>query len=431
MSNYRTRKPFSNSKRAADEFKNGSLLIAKDCRYSLDDYSTRLNNNVLVVGGSGTGKTRTIVTPNIHEAVGSYIISDPKGNLHKKYANYLREKGYKIQVVDFVHPEKSAHYNPMFHLKNSQDVLRLATLIVDKENSAGSYDPFWDEITTIFLCALIGYMLETEYKPFTFRSILSLMAEGARETCADDDDDERTSMLSRRFDALRGRDPDSWACTQFDSANAAPYKTYDTSRVTLAAKFANFDTREIRQMMNGNDFDFSALGREKTALFVIVSDTDRSMDALVNMFFSQAMQELCRFADDKCRDSRLPVPVRFILDDFATNCRIADFPRVISTIRSRGISTMLMIQSEAQLVKGYGSDALTIISNCDTYVYLGGNDISTARSVSERSDKSLRQILNMPIGSCWVFRRGSEPIYTKTLTAERYVKEMLKVEETA
>ena len=151
----------------------------------------------------------------------------------------------------------------------------------------------------------------------------------------------------------------------------------------------------------------------KTVVFVTVSDTDRTLDPLVNIFFTQAMNELCSFADDKCRDGRLPIPVRFILDDFATNCRIDEFPRMISSIRSRALSVMLMIQSEAQLRQGYEHDAQTIISNCDTYVYLGGNDVQTAQAVSERCDKQLSEVLYMPVGSCWVFRRGSKPRYAK------------------
>lgn len=179
-------------------------------------------------------------------------------------------------------------------------------------------------------------------------------------------------------------------------------------------------------MMEENDIDFAAIGQEKTAVFVTVSDTDRSMDSLVNMFFTQTMQALCDYADNACPNNRLPVPVRFILDDFATNCRIEEFPRMISSIRSRGISVMLMIQAESQLRQGYGHDGKTIISNCDTYVYLGGNDVETAQAVSVRCDKSLKQVLYMPVGSCWVFRRGSQPVYTKLLDAKNCILEMTR-----
>ncbi len=406
---------------ANDDFCNGRLRIADGISYSLDDMTTKLNNNVLVVGGSGTGKTRTIVTPNLHEAVGSYIISDPKGNLSKRYGNYLRKKGYTIQTVDFTHPEKSAHYNPLSNIRTTQDILKISSVIVNEQASVGTKaDPYWDSMSIMLVSAIIAYMLESDYQPCNFSSIMKLVREGER-----DDDESKKSELSARFKKHKLlRNPSSWACAQFESVNQAPQKTYDCIRSSLSAKFANFDTEELQIMMSGNDFDFSSVGRKKTALFVTVSDTDRTMDGLVNIFFTQAMQSLCDYADNQCYDNRLPVPVRFILDDFATNCRIDEFPRMISSIRSRGISVMLMIQSEAQLTQGYGYDDSTIISNCDTYVYLGGNDVSTAQSISVRCNKPLGHVLNMPVGSCWVFRRGSQPVYAKLNDVKECISEM-------
>ena len=396
-------------KQKAKDSAGGKLLIARDCQFSLNDYETKRNNNVLVVGGSGTGKTRTIVSPNLEQAVGSYVVSDPKGNLHKKYGGYLKGKGYRVQVADFTHPERSMHYNPMAQVNSTQDILKLASVLVDAKEGAGNVDPYWDRTAAMLLAAIMGYMRETEYTPWDFKSILELLNQAGRE----DDEDRNSSLLAKRFALLRAQHPDSWACDQFDNVNAAPNKTFDCTRTSVSSKFSQMDSKELRQMMSGNDFDFASLGREKTALFVIVSDTDRTMDALVNLFFTQAMQALCRCADDECEDSRLPVPVRFILDDFATNCRIDEFPRMISSIRSRGISVMLMIQAEAQLAQGYGYDCATIISNCDTYVYLGGNDVRTAQAVSERWDKPLARVLNMPVEHCLVFRRGSQPVYTQ------------------
>lgn len=398
-----------------EDFKESELLIAENCRYSLDDQKTRLNNNVIVVGGSGTGKTSTIVIPNLKQAVGSYIVSDPKGTLFRKYGDYLEEQGYEVFNLDFVHPEKSAHYNPLSYVLTTQDILKMTDVIVNEKASHGSsVDPFWDMMTTILLSALIGYMVETDYKPFNFRGILQLVREGERIS-----EDSKRSALSQRFKTHKKLFPDSWACAQFENFDQAPWKTYDTIRTTLVAKFAKFDTMELQAMMNGNDFTLSQIGNSRTAVFVTVSDTDRSMDALANIFFTQAMQQLCNTADE-AEDSRLPVPVRFILDDFATNCRIEEFPRIISTIRSRGISVMLMIQSEAQLTQGYGIDDKTIISNCDTYIYMGGNDCCTAEAVSVRCNKPLQKVLYMPVGSCWVFRRGSEPVYTKMFDPKDY-----------
>ena len=180
-------------------------------------------------------------------------------------------------------------------------------------------------------------------------------------------------------------------------------------------------------MTSGNDFSFRDIADRKTAVFVNVSDTDRSMDVLANMFFEQAMNELCIYADNECEDNRLPIPVRFILDDFATNCKIKEFPRMISSFRSRAISVMLMIQAESQLKAYYGNDFATIIASCDTYVYLGGNDHDMHKTISERCDRPVREVSNMPIGSCWVFRRGSKPVFTTLKNPEKCIKEMTSV----
>lgn len=393
-----------------EKFAKSELIIARDCRYSLDDVKSRLNNNVLVVGGSGTGKTSSVVIPNLKQAVGSYIVSDPKGMLYRRYGKYLEKRGYEIHNIDLTHPERSSRYNPLRAIRTTQDIVNIAAVITNEKVSAGTKaDPFWDSMTVIMLSALIGYMLETDYKPFNFSGILQLVREGERV-----EDDCKESLLRQRFCDLKKRDPDSWACAQFSDVDQTPNKTYDCIRATLTSKLSRLDTRELQQMMNGSDFTFSSIGSVRKAVFVTVSDTDRSMDCLANIFFTQAMQQLCGYADET-ENGRLPVTVRFILDDFATNCRIEEFPRMISSIRSRGISVMLLIQSEAQLSRSYEEDRLTIIGNCDTYVYLGGNDYATAEAVSMRCNKPVSQVLYMPVGSCWVFRRGSQPVFTEIL----------------
>lgn len=398
-----------NADEVRSEFNASELIIAKNCRYSLNDRATRLNNNVLVIGGSGTGKTQTIVSPNLGQAVGSYIVFDPKGQLYGKYGSYLRERGYRIGLLDFTGRKRSMRYNPLAVVNSPREIMAFTEIIVQEKAAHGSKaDPFWDKITKSFLNALVGYLCETDALPKTLESILKLMRDGERENT-----DSKCSVLFDRFTILKEDDPESWACTQFNNVNVCPNSTYDCVRATLASKFANLDTPEIRAMTACSDIDFKQIGSRKTAVFVTVSDTDRSMDELANMFITQAMQQLCGYADS-FKDGRLPVPVRFILDDFATNCRIAEFPRIISAIRSRSVSAMIMIQSEAQLTKYYDSDDKTVISNCDTYVYLGGNDVATARSVSERSNRPLDKILSMPIGTCWVFRRGEFPVFTKT-----------------
>lgn len=401
------------------EFENGSLLIAEGCSYSLNDFKTKLNNNVLVVGGSGCGKTRNIVTPNILQAVGSYLISDPKGDLYKKFGGYLRSKGYDIKTVNFAHPELSRGYNPLHYIRSTQDIVKFSSLLVnDKRAIQSCADPFWDLSAATLLSSLIGYIKESK-SPCTFENILALLRMGTRAS-----EDSHVSALATLFDEHERENPKSWACAQFKGINAAPSVTYNCILSSLSSKFAFLDSKELNHMMTGKAFDFTMLGERKSAVFVIVSDTDRTMDTLANIFFTQAINALCDYADTRCKNNRLPVPVRFILDDFATNCRIDEFPRIISSIRSRGISVMLLIQSEAQLRQGFEMDAFTIISNCDTYAYIGGNDVETADSISIRVDRPLSDVLYMPVGECIVFRRGSKPVCTKILNGGEFIKKM-------
>ena len=196
--------------------------------------------------------------------------------------------------------------------------------------------------------------------------------------------------------------------------------------VTVNARLGVYDTPSINMLMKSDDIEITSLGQRKTIIFVGVSDTDRSMDGLVNIFFTQAMQELCNYADRECKDGRLPVPVRFILDDFATNCKISDFPRMISSFRSREISAMILLQAESQLQELYDFDGQTIIANCDTYIYLGTNDVGTAKKVAERCDVPLKKILFMPVGSNWIFRRGQQPINGINFELEPFYKKMMQ-----
>lgn len=411
---------------ATQDFNEADFVLSDVIRYSLNDFKTKLNNNVLIEGGSGTGKTTNVVVPNIRQAVGSYFICDPKGQLYKRWGKYLRDHDYTVKLIDFTHPEKSGGYNPMNYLKSTQDITKLASTITYSNGSENgkNIDPYWDRMTILLLSAIIGYLVETDSPNKTFSAILDMVNLGERE-----DDEDKDSKLRRLFVKHKFQNPNSWACKKFESVDAAPFKTYDTIRSTLSAKFAVFDSKELRRMMEKPSIDFTEAAKKKTAVFVTVSDSDRTMDTLVNIFFTQAMNELCQYADDECKDGRLPIPVRFILDDFATNCRIEEFPRMISSIRSRAISVMLMIQAEAQLVQGYGYDAQTIISNCDTFVYLGGNDVQTAYSIAERCDKPMCEILYMPVGHCWVFRRGSKPKSVVLPMLEQPEKAMEQSEE--
>lgn len=402
-----------------------SMILGKDRYYSLDCYKTRLNNNVLVVGTSGAGKTRSIVIPNLLQATGSYIISDPKGSLYKEYGDYLRDKGYEVRVLDFTCPEKSSHYNPFSYIRNSNDVLKTAHMIVKSSSTerGRTLEPFWEDAAELLAQSLISLMMEIypeeERTLAAMNQLIGMFYVGENYS-------EAKNKLDLIMDVREKNDRNSQAAKQYRKFRIAAGKTLKSIVITINSKLGMFDTPELNKMTAYDDINVASIGRKPTALFVIVSDTDRSMDVIANMFFTQAMNELCRVADKECSDYRLPIPVRFILDDFATNVKIEEFPRMIASIRSRGISTMLMIQAESQLENCYDKDSKTIIGNCDTYVYMGGNDVETAKAVSERCDIPVKKILNMPVGTEWIFRRGEAPYFGENFDMEPFKQEMMR-----
>lgn len=396
------------------------LILGQNQYYSLDCHKTKLNNNVLVVGTSGAGKTRSIVTPNLLQANGSYILSDPKGNLYSQYGPFLEKKGYIVKKLDFTDPVHSAHYNFFRYIRNTQDIVKIAHMLMYQRQDHSHADPFWDESGQLLLQAIMAYLMEA-WGPNdqNLHTILKLI-----NICTiNENDTEAATPLDRMMKDWGEKSPGSYALSTYNKVRISAARTMKSILVTVNAKLGMLDTPEMNELMREDDVDIASIGKQKTALFVVVSDTDRSVDNLANIFFTQAMNELCRVADKECKDHCLPVPVRFILDDFATNCKIEEFPRMISAIRSRGISTMLMIQAESQLTQNYGYDAQTIIGNCDSYVYLGGNDVETARAVAERCDMPLRKILNMPVGTSWIFRRGQAPINAENFELEPFLIE--------
>jgi type IV secretion system protein VirD4 len=383
-----------------------TLILGENRYYSLDSYKTGLNNNVLVVGASGAGKTRGIVIPNLLQATGSYVVTDPKGNLYDKYGDYLRGQGYKVEKLDFTNPAHSLHYNFFKYIRSTQDIIKMSYMLMQDDRAYKTIDPFWDRAAQLLLQAMIAIIVE-KYSPAgrNFAVLMKLLE--LVSTCGDFESQQMP--LDKYFAQWEEEHPESYAVRTYKKFRVAASRTLRSIFITVNAKLGTYDSPELEDMMRYDDVDISGIGKRKTALFVVVSDTDRSLDGLVNMFFTQAMNELCLYADTQCDDYRLPVPVRFIMDDFATNCKIDEFPRMIASIRSRGISTMLMIQAESQLKKCYGDDGRTVIGNCDTYVYLGGNDLETAKAVAERCDMPVKKILNMPVGTNWIFRRGEEP----------------------
>jgi type IV secretion system protein VirD4 len=404
------------------------LILGQDQYYSLDSYQTKLNNNVLVVGTSGAGKTRSIVTPNLLQATGSYILSDPKGNLYKKYKPYLEKRGYVVKKLDFTDPENSSHYNFFHYIRNVQDIVKVAHMLVYQRKEGGHSDPFWDESTQLLLQSLIAYLREKNYwKDQNLHGLMKLV-----NLCQISGDLESSkTKLDFAMEELGKENPESYAFNTYTKFRVAASRTLRSILITMNSRLGRYDTPQLNEMTATDDLEIGTIGKEKTALFVVVSDTDRCLDGLVNIFFTQAMNELCRVADRECRDNCLPVPVRFILDDFATNCKIEEFPRMIASIRSRGISTMLMIQAESQLQESYGYDGRTVIGNCDTYVYLGGNDVETAKAVAERCDVPVKKILYMPVGTNWIFRRGQAPVNARNFDLDMLLREKDLVQRSA
>lgn len=416
--------------RIAEAHRSASMILPNGQLYCMDTMRTRLNNNVIILGTSGSNKTRSTVIPNILSCVGSYIVTDPKGNLYDRYGAYMREQGYQVRHLDLIHPERSDHYNPLRYIHSTNDILKLSNQIVYAGPSmARSNDPFWERASEMLLSAMIGYILEggKEVTP-NLHGVIRMLSNIDTDKLSSGRECELDRMFRRlREQRAEAGEEESWAYQQYQKFRNTPPKTYDCVIITLQAILGGLDTKEIREMMREDVFDLPSIGSEKTIVFVEISDTDRSKDTLANIFYSQAMNELCSWADEVCPNSALEIPVRFILDDFGTNCRIDGFQNMISNIRSRNISAMLILQSESQLMAGYGDSAHTIMDNCDTLVYTGGNDVETAAMISKRSDRSLRQILYMPVGTNWLFRRGQQPLFSRTVDLSEYVHGMIGI----
>ncbi|MCR4717351.1 MAG: type IV secretory system conjugative DNA transfer family protein [Lachnospiraceae bacterium] len=396
---------------------NDVMILAENKYYSLDCFKTKLNNNVIAVGTSGAGKTRCLVEPNILQAVGSYIISDPKGNLYEKYKSYLSKKGYRVIKLDFTNPKNSEKYNFFKYIHSPLDILKISNILIYQSGRSTFHDPYWDRASQILIQSLIGFLIEQcREEDMTLENIFRLIDEFN----IDEDNSSNKTLLDELFEDLEKDNHNSYAVKAYKKFRCAPGKTLKCIVSTLNATLGSYDTPEINEMLSKDTIDISSIGCKKTALFVVVSDIDRSMDGLANIFFTQALSELLRYADNECKNNMLPIPTRFILDDFATNVRINDFPRMISSIRSRRISAMIMIQSESQLMETYHYDGNTIISNCDTYIYMGGNDIETARAISLRCDIPLKKILLMPVGTNWIFRRGQEPVNARNFDIDNH-----------
>ena len=339
------------------------------------------NKNILVIGGSGSGKTRFFAKPNIMQLHSSYVITDPKGSLISEVGQLLQRAKYRIKVLNTINFSKSMHYNPFAYLRSEKDILKLVnTIIVNtKGEGAQSAEDFWVKSERLFYSALIGYIFyEAPEDEKNFTTMLDMInASEAKE-----DDSEFQSPVDLMFARLEEKDPEHFAVRQYKKFLLSAGKTRASILVSCGARLAPFDIRELRELMEYDEMELDTLGDRKTALFLIMSDTDSTFNFVIAILQSQLFNLLCDKADD-VYGGRLPVHVRCILDEFANIGQIPQFDKLIATIRSREISASIILQSQSQLKAIYRDNADTIVGNCDTMLFLGGKEKTTLKEISE------------------------------------------------
>lgn len=370
-----------------------------------DTWRTRLNNNDLIIGPSGAGKTRGYVKPNILQCSGSMVITDTKGALYRETKDVLAQSGYKVVCLDLADCGASpCGYNPLDYIRrdrkghfSEQDILTLSACLVPIETQR---DPYWETMARIYLESAVSYVLEClPAGEQHFGSVVRLVGEMGQN-----------GRYRKLMSELETISPGSFAVSRYNMFKSVAEGASTTAACIhsfLAGKIAPLSFEgAVRLFHNPDKVDFKELGRKKTAVFLTVSDTDSAMYRLANVFYTQAVHALCLLADQS-PGHRLKIPVRFFLDDFASNTVIPDFDKAISVIRSREVSVSIILQSISQLEAIYGkAKAMTIINNCDNCLYLGGQDVETARYIAVKADKPLGRVLNMPLDDAWLFTRG-------------------------
>ncbi|WP_125143696.1 VirD4-like conjugal transfer protein, CD1115 family [Clostridium transplantifaecale] len=339
------------------------------------------NKNILVIGGSGSGKTRFFVKPNLMQLHSSYVVTDPKGTLIGEVGQLLVRGGYRIKVLNTINFKKSMHFNPFSYIRSEKDILKLVNTIIANTKGDGekSSEDFWVKSERLLYCALIGFIwYEAPEEEKNFITLLDMInASEARE-----DDEEYQSPVDLMFVGLEEREPDHFAVKQYKKYKLAAGKTAKSILISCGARLAPFDIKELRGLMEYDELELDTLGDRKTALFLIMSDTDTTFNFVIAILQSQLFNLLCDKADD-VYGGRLPVHVRCILDEFANIGQIPNFDKLIATIRSREISASIILQSQSQLKSIYKDAADTIVGNCDTTLFLGGKEKSTLKEISE------------------------------------------------
>lgn len=357
-------------------------ILAQGVTLTMDTRKSRLNNNVLIVGSSGRGKTRNVIKPNIMQMNSSYVISDPKGRLVLELGDMLESHGYKVKVLNLIDMAKSNSYNPFHYVKSDADVYKLIEYIMVNVNPAFyfSKDPFWDNAAKALLSAIVFYLRsECPEEDQTFCSVMKMLRCLEVREC----NEEFLSTLDIMFKLLKEKDPEHIAVRQYAVFKAAASRTAASIAVTTSVLLQWFNLAEYEALTATDSIEMENIGKELTALFVITSDTDRSKNWLAGVFYSQLLDVLCQAADAEHNGS-LPVHVRFVLDDFASTAKIPYMDDKMAMIRSREISCIIVIQDEAQLEKEYGPAARGIISNCESYIFLGSSNIDSCDIAARR-----------------------------------------------
>ena len=350
------------------------------------------NKNILVIGGSGSGKTRFFVKPNLMQMHPSYVVTDPKGTVLVECGKMLKRGKYKIKVLNTINFAKSMHYNPFAYLRSEKDILKLVNTIIVNTKGEGqqSGEDFWIKAEKLYYTALIAYIwYEAPEEEQNFAMLIDLIdASEARE-----DDENFKNAVDLLFEELEAENPNHFAVRQYKKYKLAAGKTAKSILISCGARLAPFDIKELRDLMEYDELELDTLGEQKTALFVIISDTDATFNFVVSIMYSQLFNLLCDKADD-VYNGRLPVHVRCLLDEFSNIGQIPQFEKLIATIRSREISASIILQSKSQLKAIYKDNADTIEGNCDTTLFLGGKEKTTLKEMAEILGKETIDLYN-------------------------------------
>ena len=358
-----------------------NILLTQNFRIGLNCYKHRRNLNILVIGGSGAGKSRTFAIPNIMQCNCSMVITDPKAELLRKTGGLLKKKGYEVRVFDLIHPDTSFCYNPFQYVQDDKDVLRLINNLIKNTTPKGSQssDPFWEKSETSLLQALMMYLLhEAPPEEQNFPMIMEMLASAQVK----EEDEDYESPLDILFERLEMRDPESIAVKQYHIYKQAAGKTAKSILISVGVRLAAFNLKQIADLTCTDELDLASIGEKKVALFCCIPDADTSLNYLVGMIYSQLFQTLYYVAD-RLHGGKLPIPVHCIMDEWANVALPDDFDKILATMRSRSISCSIIVQNMSQIKALFKDSHESLVGNCDELLYLGGNEKETHKYLSE------------------------------------------------